>query len=101
MTEEMNAIKYLLEVEAEASLLVKDAQKKADSRISEARAQAESEFKKVYGDFAKRLESEELAQKDDIEKKQKSMFDEYVSQLESAPKDKESFNALLDKLLYV
>ena len=99
MTEEMNAIQHLLEVEAEASLLVAEAQKKADARISQARAQSEEEFKATYAEFSKKLESQELAQKEAIAKEQKAVFGAYAKSLDSTPKDKAAFNDLLETLL--
>ena len=100
MIEEINAIQHLLEVEADAALLVNDAQKKADVKISEARAKSESEFKSIYGEFAKKLEAHESSRREEIEKEQKALFKDYVQSLEAVPKDIESFNALLEKLLY-
>ena len=100
MTEEMNAIQHLLEVEADASQLVNEAQKKADVIISEARAQAESEFKSSYAEFAEKLEADETVKREAIEKEQESVFNDYVQSLDSTPKDKESFNGLLEKLLF-
>ncbi|MCR5763660.1 MAG: hypothetical protein K6G00_09805 [Treponema sp.] len=100
MTEEMNAIQHLLEVEADASQLVNEAQNKADVRISEARAQAETEFKKIYAEFACELESHEQAERESIDKEQEVLFNDYVQSLDSTPKDKESFNGLLEKILF-
>ncbi|MBR1912760.1 MAG: hypothetical protein IJ828_10460 [Treponema sp.] len=100
MTEEMNAIQHLLEVEADAALMVNEAQKKADARISEARAQAESEFKTAYAAFSEKLESYEASEREAIEKEQMKVFGAYAQSLDSASKDKESFNGLLEKLLF-
>ena len=100
MTAEQRAIQHRLEVEADASQLVNEAQKKADVIISEARAKAESEFKTTYAKFAEKLEANESARREAIDDEQKSVFSEYVQSLDSTPKDKESFNTLLQKLLF-
>ena len=86
MTEEMNAIQHLLEVEADASQLVDEAQKKADVIISEARAQAESEFKSSYAEFAEKLGRlsclvlKSVITLDSIDKKRvKTFWDDYYN----------------------
>lgn len=96
---EVNVISHLLSVEAEASGLVKEAQEEATKRISAARMQADSEFKKQ---FEKIVFSEEKSFNDQIQslsEKNQKHFEDYKSSVEKTEQDKTAFNAFLKKVL--
>ncbi len=98
--EEISVITHLLDVEREASAMVLDAQKRADEKIAAARAQAEVEFKNKYSSVISEIEKNEQVAKDEIEKKHNSDILEYQQSLDSCEKDYNSFNALMDKVLF-
>ena len=50
---EINIINHLIEVELQASSLVKEAQSEADKRLSAARAKADAEYKQKYNEVVK------------------------------------------------
>ena len=78
--QEVNAINHLLEVEQNAKAMTISAQEKADKKISQAKAEADSEFK---AEFDKIIEQDEKKYKEKIT----------ASKLDTA-----SFNQFLDKI---
>ncbi len=99
MEDNIDITRHLLEVESEAAGLVDEAQKKADSKISAARAEAESLFKKEYSQFIEILEKEEENKKKSFFDEHEKIIQEYKQSLENREKDSISFAALMDKLL--
>ncbi|MBQ2315324.1 MAG: hypothetical protein II187_10555 [Treponema sp.] len=100
MADDADVIAHLLEVEREAAQMILAAQKEADAKVAEARAQAESQFKARYATLAAGIEAEETSERERIASSHKQSFEDYARSLESSRKDPEAFNALLDKLLY-
>ena len=75
---EANVISHLLNVEAQASDLVKEAQDEADKRLSSAHAKADAEFKEKFSRAVAELEknySEKLSFKFDSEYNAKVIFE--------------------------
>ena len=86
---EANVISHLLNVEAQASDLVKEAQDEANKRLSSVRAKADAEFnEKTYSDKIST-----------IDENHKKNLEEYKSSVENSEQDKDNFNVFLKKLL--
>jgi F0F1-type ATP synthase membrane subunit b/b' len=90
---------HLLEIEAEASALVDDAQAEADKRVLEAEKQNQAALEKRYCDESERLENEYLALKQKIRQEYQVELDAYREKLDSARPDANRFSALLDKFI--
>ena len=96
---EIGVISHLLEVEAEASELVKNAQAEANKRLSEARAKADSDFKLQFEKIQSKFESEYNTKIQSISENHAKIIKEYKESAESVEQDKESFKAFLEKVL--
>ena len=99
MDSEVDVIQHLLEVEKEASLMLKDAQKSADQKISKAKSDADEVFKSKYSDAILNIEKDEERQKENLDSEEKKMFADYCKSLETKEKDKKAFVSCLKKLL--
>lgn len=98
--EEIDVIKHLLEVEKEATEMLLEAQKKADEKIAEARSAADSRFRTEYGALVSRIEKEEISAKEKITQNHTEMIQSYKDELSQMKKDSDSFNSLMDELLF-
>jgi len=97
---EIDAIKHLLEVEKNAAALINDAAEEADRRISQAKLQYNTEYKKRYETEASSLETEFKNQNKIITEKYQKEIDSYKDSIASRPQDSDSFSAALDKLFF-
>ncbi len=97
--EEQDMIAHLLKVEEEAAELINQAHVDSDKEIASARAQADAEFNRQYESMASQMESEFNARIAGIDQNHKNQIEEYKSEIERTPKDLDSFNKLLDKIL--
>ena len=100
MSEEVDIIEHLLEVERESSQMILDARLEADKIIAESRARAETSFKEQYDSILKNLEQKEASAKEEISKRHEAQFSEYKQGLDAAEKDEKAFRSLLDTLLF-
>ena len=100
MSAEVDMIQKLFEVESESAQLVREAQKKADERIAQARAQAETAFKEAYVKVAAAIEAEEEQFKQDCRTAHEQAIDSYRAELSSAKRDVPAFEQLVQQLLY-
>lgn len=96
---EINVISHLLKVESEASLLVKEAQTEANKRLSEARCNADSQFKTQFQKIQSNLESEYNDKIQHLTENHKKKFDEFKSSIEQTEQSVDSFNSFLEKVL--
>ena len=96
---EINVISHLLKVESEASLLVKEAQTEANKRLSEARCNADSQFKTQFQKIQSNLEAEYNDKIQNITENHKKKFDEFKSSIEQTEQSVDSFNSFLEKVL--
>lgn len=99
MSEEMDVIQHLLEIEREASEVLIKAQEEADKKIAAARMQSDSLFKQQFDSFTKGLDESMKSKKADVQKEEKSRLESFKNELDSTTKDNDSFNALLEKLI--
>ena len=92
-------LKFLRTVEKDASVLIDNAVREADSRTTQARNQANSQFKSEYdkclslmeADYEKTIQQRKAEHEDELE--------QFKSDLESRTRDYDAFNKLLDNLL--
>ena len=96
---EINVISHLLKVESEASLLVKEAQTEANKRLSEARCNADSQFKTQFQKIQSNLEAEYNDKIQHLTENYKKKFDEFKSSIEQTEQSVDSFNSFLEKVL--
>ena len=96
---EINVISHLLKVESEASLLVKEAQTEANKRLSEARCNADSQFKTQFQKIQSNLEAEYNDKSQHLTENHKKKFDEFKSSIEQTEQSVDSFNSFLEKVL--
>ncbi len=99
MQEEINVISHLLSVEKNASVLIDNAVREADSRTTQARNQANSQFKSEYDKCLSQMEAdyENTIQRRKAEHEEE--LDQFKLDLESRTRDYNAFNKLLDNLL--
>lgn len=96
---EANVISHLLNVEAQASDLVKEAQDEANKRLSSVHAKADAEFKGKFDKIVSELEKSYNDRISAIDEKHKEALEEYKSSVENAEQNKDNFNAFLKKVL--
>ncbi len=96
---EANVISHLLNVEAQASDLVKEAQDEANKRLSSVRAKADAEFKEKFDKIVAGLEKTYNDKISTIDENHKKNLEEYKSSVENSEQDKDNFNVFLKKLL--
>lgn len=96
---EANVISHLLNVEAEASDLVKDAQDEVNKRLSSVRAKADAEFKEKFEKSVSELEKEYNKKIETISENHKKALEEYKNSVEQTEQNKSAFNSLLEKIL--
>lgn len=97
---EIDVISHLMNVENQASSLIFDAQTVAEENINEARAKADSIYKERYDNLIKDFESNLTETKNKILQENRNSFQEYQQKIQSVAQDENSFNALLDSLLF-
>ena len=100
MQEDINVISHLLSVEKNASVLIDNAVREAESRTAQARNQANSQFKAEYDVCVAKLEAdyEETVQRKKSEHEQ--ALEQFKSDLENRTRNYEAFNSLFENLLY-
>ena len=96
---EANVISHLLNVEAQASDLVKEAQDEANRRLSSVHKKADAEFKEKFDKIVAELEKSYNERISAIDEKHKKILEEYKSSVENAEQNKDNFNVFLKKVL--
>ncbi|MBR6154229.1 MAG: hypothetical protein IKQ43_07320 [Treponema sp.] len=99
MSQEMDVIEHLLEIEREASRTLVSAQAQADSQIAAARTKADEQFKKLYSEAVKGIEEKAQLAKKEITDNRQSSLDSYKGSLSSMEMDVEAFNSLLESYI--
>lgn len=97
---EANVISHLLNVEAQASDLVKEAQDEANKRISSVRAKANAEFKEEFDKIVVEHEKKYNDKISSVNENHKKTLEEYKSSVEHAEQDKDNFDVFLRKVLF-
>ncbi len=97
---ETGVIEHLLQVEKDASSLIDEAVREADSRIAAAKSRYNSEYKSRYDDMVGKLDRDYNAEIQELKDSHKKLLENYEAEMRSSPRHQEEFNKLLDKLLF-
>ncbi len=97
---ETDVIGHLLDIEHQAAELLLDTQTEADRRISEARTAADAEYKSQYEQMIIELDAWFAEQSRVVTSEHSVLMDTYRSSVDNTQTDVESFNRLLDSLLF-
>ncbi len=97
---EMGVIEHLLQVEKDASSLIDDAVREADSRIAAAKSRYNAEYKNRYDAMIGKLDSDYNAEIQNLKDSHKKLLENYEAEMRSRPRHQEEFNELLDRLLF-
>ena len=100
MSDEMDIIQHLLDIEREASRTLIDAQTEADAKITAARTEAEKEFKSRYAEIVAEIDRKSDAEKAKISMEHENEMQSFKDELHKTVQDRGAFDALLEKLLY-
>jgi F0F1-type ATP synthase membrane subunit b/b' len=97
---ETDVLRHLLDVEAQASGLVDEAQAEADRRVSECEKENRARYDEQYGLLAAKLnreyEAAALAVKEDYTRQ----LEAYSSSLAAMPVNGDAFSALAERLFF-
>ena len=99
MQEEINVINHLLAVEKESAALIDNAVKEADSRTTDARNKANSQFKQKYDEIAELLQKEFEQTIENKKSEHLQQMNQFEQELENRPRNYKAFNEALDKIL--
>lgn len=97
---DIDVIGHLIDVERNAANLLLDAQVEADKRTSQARLEADNQFKEAYDKMIKKLEDEKAQHIAILEKNHNDVIHTYEEKVEHWEKDVPGFEKFMDKLLF-
>jgi vacuolar-type H+-ATPase subunit H len=95
-----DVLQHLLEIEAQASVLVDDAQAEADRRLKSAEEQNRSFYEGQYQNLIGELEEEYHKQLEVFKSGYTKSLDEYRCSLDSMPVNTGAFSSLAFSLLF-
>ncbi|MDR0501838.1 MAG: hypothetical protein LBH16_00805 [Treponema sp.] len=95
----MNTLDHLLEIEAEAAALVKDAQAEADRRIHENEEKNRASYDEFFKQESYRLEASLSGEKEKITEQYQKAIDEYRKEISGVNTDINKFASMFDKFL--
>ena len=99
MSEEMDVIQHLLEIEKAASEILVQAQADADRKIAETKAKADGEFKEKFSAYMDELDRSADSRRKDVRDRLDSELATLKSSLDSTAKDVDGFNSLFEQLI--
>jgi len=97
---ETDVIGHLIELESEAANLLLDAQAEVDSRITEAKQNADKIYKEKYEGLIANLELNLSEQKKIVDQNCEKILVEYKNHISATNQDKRSFNSQLDSYFF-
>lgn len=97
---EVDVIKHLLQVEAQATTLVNDAHSESNSKISQAKSKADEMFKSRFSEIVKGLDSDCQNKIKSFDEEHSASIQNFKNQITQSKKDSLSFNSFLDKALF-
>jgi phage host-nuclease inhibitor protein Gam len=97
--DEQDVLRHLLEVEAEASALVNDAQAEADRRIAEEETQNRRLYDEQYNQETSRLEARYGEKTAEVKEEYKKQLDFYRASLDSLPVNTDAFVRVVEDCL--
>jgi len=95
----VKALDHLLEIEAQASAMVKGAQEEADKRVHENEEKKRIEFDEFYKARIKKSHEESKKAVEDLKNKYQISLDEYRVQISQMKADTRKFSVLLEEYL--
>ena len=99
MQEEINVISHLLSVEKNAAVLIDNAVREADGRTTQARNQANSQFKEKYDKCVSQMEADYENKIQSRKNEHEQELEQFKADLQGRSKDYTAFNSLLKQLL--
>ncbi|MCR4735228.1 MAG: hypothetical protein K5829_09525 [Treponema sp.] len=99
-SEEISVINHLLKVEKEAYVLIDDAMKDAEAKVSSARVACDAEFREKYSKALELMEQDYNKNLETLTTSHDSILNEYKAKITGQTLNKTAFNELLDKLLF-
>jgi regulator of protease activity HflC (stomatin/prohibitin superfamily) len=97
--DEKNVLKHLLNLEAEATALVDNAQAEAERRIAEAEKVCRARYDESYSAEVSGLEAIYNNEIDAVKEDYKKQLEGYCNSLKTMPVNKKEFSALAERLL--
>ena len=95
----VKALDHLLEIEAAAAAMVKEAQEEAGKRIHENEEKNRAEFDERYKNEIKTRHAQLKKAVDDLKSKYQNSLEEYRAQITRMKSDTHKFNVLLEEYL--
>jgi vacuolar-type H+-ATPase subunit H len=97
--ENTNTLDHLLEIEAKASALVKDAQEEADKRIHESEIKNQTAYEEHFRVEVQKLEDSLTKEKERLRTHYQQTLDEYRNEISGININIDHFSSLLNKYL--
>jgi vacuolar-type H+-ATPase subunit H len=97
--DDQDVLRHLLEIEAQASALVDDAQAEADRRIKECEEQNRARYEESYKKVIEELEIDYKTKTAEVKSAYQKELDGYRASLESIKVDEAAFNSLAANFL--
>ncbi len=99
MSEEADIIQHLLEIEAESTAVLLDAQKKADEEITRVKARCQKDFSDRYAVIVAELEKQESDARKSIKAEHDETVETYKASLESLDIDQVAFDRFIESYI--
>jgi vacuolar-type H+-ATPase subunit H len=97
--ENSNTLDHLLDIEAKASALVKDAQEEAEKRIHENEIKNQTAYEERFKVEAQKLEDSLIKEKEKLRTQYKQTLDEYRNEISNININVDRFSSLLNKYI--
>jgi vacuolar-type H+-ATPase subunit H len=98
--EDQDVLRHLLEIEAQASSLVDDAQAEADRRLKESEEQNRTRYDEEYRSLVEKLEAGYKQRLGAVRAEYTESLENYRASLDSMPRNAPGFNILAHKLMF-
>ena len=96
--DDQEVLQHLLNLEAQASALVDDAQAEADRRVSEGEKQNRTRYDEVYTREVEILEGSHIKNVAAVKEEYRRQLEQYRESLKTMPLDTGAFSSLAEKL---
>lgn len=97
--DDVDILRYLLEVESDAASLALEASEEADKRRNAAKQKADLEYHSRYEDLISSLDTWLNSEKEKCDADFKAIFSDYEERLKALPKDIDSFYSFVSSAL--
>lgn len=99
-SEENNVLIHLIQVEKDASCLIDEALKDAETKLSQSRSDYNQKYKEKYEAIVTELEERFREKTAELKNEHEKCIQEFKDSLINKNQDKQAFNSLLNKYLY-